>query len=113
MGRIGALSALICSVSRLVTGPKHASGMIAAVDEPLHGYCIGVTADRRWEEQAELLKRRGATVLHGPSIRTLPVGADEELRATTERLIARPPEYFIANTGIGVRSWMAAAESWA
>src|SRR5436309_1991132 len=87
--------------------------MIAPVDDPLHGYCIGVTADRRWEEQAELLRRRGATVLHGPSIRTLPVGADEELRATTERLIARPPEFFIANTGIGVRSWMAAAESWA
>jgi uroporphyrinogen-III synthase len=82
------------------------------VDAPLHGYCIGVTADRRWEEQAELLRRRGATVLHGPSIRTLPVGADEELRATTEQLIARPPDFFIANTGIGVRSWMAAADSW-
>src|SRR6185436_552693 len=44
--------------------------------------------------------------------RTLPVGADEELRDITEQLIARPPEFFIANTGIGVRSWMAAADSW-
>src|SRR3954453_15042857 len=86
--------------------------MMAAVDDPLHGYCIGVTADRRWEEQAELLRRRGATVLHGPSIRTLPVGADDELRAATEELISNPAECFIANTGIGVRSWMAAAESW-
>src|SRR5437763_6727738 len=101
------------SVSRLETAPKHRSGMIALVDDPLHGYCIGVTADRRWEEQAELLKRRGATVLHGPSIRTLPVGADDELRATTELLIPRPPDFFLANTGIGVRSWMAAADSWA
>ena len=47
--------------------------------QPLEGYCIGITADRRWEEQAELLRRRGATVMHGPSIRTLPMGADDEL----------------------------------
>jgi uroporphyrinogen-III synthase len=87
--------------------------MITVVDEPLHGFCIGVTADRRWEEQAELIRRRGATVLHGPSIRTLPVGAGERLRAVTEQLIANPPAVFVANTGIGVRSWMAAAESWA
>jgi uroporphyrinogen-III synthase len=86
--------------------------MIAAVDDPLHGFCVAVTADRRWEEQAELLRRRGATVLHGPSIRTLPVGAGVRLRAVTEQLIANPPAMFVANTGIGVRSWMAAAESW-
>src|SRR3954452_16189759 len=86
--------------------------MIAAVDDPLHGFCIGVTADRRWEEQAELLRRRGATVLHGPSIRTLPLGAGDYLRGITEQLVAAPPDFFIANTGIGVRSWWAAADSW-
>ena len=40
---------------------------------PLAGYTIGVTADRRAEEQAQLLERRGARVLHGPTIRTLPL----------------------------------------
>src|SRR5215831_8304473 len=101
MSDIGVLTLWNRTVSRPETGPKHGEGMISAVDDPLHGFCIGVTADRRWEEQAELLRRRGATVLHGPSIRTLPVGAGDRLRAITEQLIAGPPAMFVANTGIG------------
>jgi uroporphyrinogen-III synthase len=79
---------------------------------PLEGFCVGVTADRRWEEQAELLRRRGASIVHGPSIRTLPLGSEQRLRDATEDLIARPPDHLVANTGIGIRSWFAAAESW-
>src|SRR5262245_35397634 len=78
----------------------------------LDGFCVGVTADRRWEEQAELLRRRGASVLHGPSIKTLPLGSGEGLREATDALIERPADYLIANTGIGIRSWFGAAESW-
>ena len=79
---------------------------------PLAGYTIGVTADRRAEEQIELLRRRGASVMHGPVIRTLPLASDSALRAVTEDLFMRPPRYVIANTGIGMRSWFGAAESW-
>ena len=39
----------------------------------LEGFTVGITADRRWEEQAALLERRGARVVHGPAIRTLPL----------------------------------------
>ncbi len=78
----------------------------------LAGFTVGITADRRWEEQAELLRRRGAQVLHGPTIRTLPMGPDEELYDVTEQLLMRPPDYVVANTGIGMRAWIAAAESW-
>lgn len=78
----------------------------------LDGFCVGVTADRRAEEQIELLRRRGASVVHGPSIRTLPLGADAACRSATEDLIARPPHALIANTGIGIRAWFAAADSW-
>lgn len=78
----------------------------------LEGFCVGITADRRWDEQAELLRRRGATIMHGPSIRTLPLGSDAPLRDVTERLIESPPDVLIANTGIGIRSWLAAAGSW-
>ena len=53
----------------------------------LAGYAVGITADRRWEEQAELLARRGATVLHGPTIKTLPLGSAEDLRRATEQVI--------------------------
>jgi uroporphyrinogen-III synthase len=81
-------------------------------DLSLAGFTVGITADRRWEEQAELLKRRNASILHGPTIRTLPVGPDEELFDVTERLLVHPPDFVVANTGIGMRAWIAAAESW-
>lgn len=78
----------------------------------LDGFHIGITADRRWDEQAELFRRRGAAVLHGPAIKTLPLGPGPDLRHATEQLIADPPEFLLANTGIGIRSWFAAADSW-
>jgi uroporphyrinogen-III synthase len=78
----------------------------------LAGYAVGITADRRWEEQAELLARRGATVLHGPTIKTLPLGSAEDLRRATEKVILEPPDIVVANTGIGMRAWLSAAESW-
>ena len=46
----------------------------------LDGYVVGITADRRWEEQAELLSRRGAAVLHGPTITTQYLASDDDLR---------------------------------
>jgi uroporphyrinogen-III synthase len=78
----------------------------------LDGFTVGITADRRWEEQAELLRRRGATVMHGPCIRTLPLDSEDALQEVTDELILAPPDILIANTGIGMRSWFAAAESW-
>jgi uroporphyrinogen-III synthase len=79
---------------------------------PLAGWRVGLTAHRRADEQAELLRRRGAGVLHGPVVRTLPFGDDRPMRAATEALLARPPQLVIATTGIGIRSWFGAAESW-
>jgi uroporphyrinogen-III synthase len=73
---------------------------------------VGITADRRWDEQAALFERRGATVMHGPTISTLPLGADTLLRRATEEVIARPPAVLIANTGLGIRSWFSNADSW-
>jgi uroporphyrinogen-III synthase len=78
----------------------------------LDGFTIGITADRRWEEQAALFERRGATVQHGPTIRTLALGGEARLRQATAEVVAAPPGFLIANTGIGIRSWFAAAESW-
>jgi uroporphyrinogen-III synthase len=78
----------------------------------LHGFTIGITADRRWDEQAALFERRGATIVHAPTIRTIPLGSDARLREVTEAVIARHPDVFIANTGLGVRSWFGAADSW-
>ncbi len=78
----------------------------------LDGFTVGITAHRRADEQASLFERRGATVVHGPTIRTLPLGEDERLRAATEAVIVGRPHALIANTGVGIRSWFGAAESW-
>lgn len=77
----------------------------------LGGYTVGITADRRSDEQAELLERRGARVVHGPTIRTLPLADDAGLRAATRAMIDDPPAYVVLTTGIGTRSWLGAAES--
>jgi uroporphyrinogen-III synthase len=76
----------------------------------LHGFTVAVTADRRWDEQIGLLERRGARVVHGPTIRTLPLGDEQRLRSATEALIEDPPDVVLFTTGLGVRSWLAGAE---
>lgn len=78
----------------------------------LSGYTIGITADRRAEDQAVLFGRLGADVIHGPTMRTLPLADEEELRRVTSDLIASPPDYLIANTGLGIRIWFRAAGEW-
>ena len=79
---------------------------------PLEGFSVGVTADRRWSEQAELLERRGATVVHAPTISTEYLASDDALRSATDKVIASPPAYLVATTGIGVRAWFDAANAW-
>lgn len=79
---------------------------------PLDGFAIGITADRRWQEQADLFAKRGATVLHGPTMRTVDLSQDAALREITESLVSRPPDYLIATTGMGMRLWLGAASSW-
>jgi uroporphyrinogen-III synthase len=79
---------------------------------PLDGFRVAVTADRRADELAELLRRQGADVLHTPVIRTLPLASDGPLRRITAELIAAPPDLVVATTGIGIRGWFSVAEAW-
>jgi uroporphyrinogen-III synthase len=78
----------------------------------LEGFTVGITADRRSEEQASMLARAGATIVHGPVMVTHPVVGGDELRSATAELVARPPHVLIATTGIGMRGWLNAAEAW-
>ena len=77
----------------------------------LTGFKVGITADRRAEDQAVMFRRLGAEVVLGPMMRTLSVPDADELRAQTDAVIARPPDYLIANTGLGIRTWMAHSAS--
>jgi uroporphyrinogen-III synthase len=72
---------------------------------------VGVTADRRHEEQIELLRRRGARVVHAPTMRTRPLGPDDELGDAIDAVIDQRPEVIVLSTGIGVRGWLEAAEA--
>ncbi|MFF4169981.1 uroporphyrinogen-III synthase [Streptomyces sp. NPDC001744] len=79
---------------------------------PLAGFTVGVTAARRADELITLLRRRGATVVHGPALRIVPLADDAELLAATRELVARAPDVVIATTAIGFRGWIEAAEGW-
>src|SRR5258708_731673 len=52
--------------------------------EPLVGCVVAITSDRRREELAGLLRRRGAEVLTAPTMRIVPLQNDQTLRAATE-----------------------------
>ena len=73
---------------------------------------VGITADRRWEEQARLFADRGIDVVHGPTMKTVDLSGDEGLRAVTAALAESPPDYLIVTTGMGMRRWLEAAARW-
>ncbi|MFJ4897293.1 uroporphyrinogen-III synthase [Streptomyces sp. NPDC088727] len=79
---------------------------------PLAGFTVGVTAARRAEELATLLRRRGAGVVHAPALRIVPLADDSELLAATQELITGVPDVVIATTAIGFRGWIEAADGW-
>ncbi|KNB54119.1 uroporphyrinogen-III synthase [Streptomyces caatingaensis] len=79
---------------------------------PLTGFTIGVTADRRRDELAALLRRRGADVVMAPAMRIVPLVDDELLRAATAACLSGPLDYVVATTGVGWRAWINAAEDW-
>ncbi|MEU8523034.1 uroporphyrinogen-III synthase [Streptomyces sp. NPDC048577] len=79
---------------------------------PLAGFTVGVTAARRADELAALLRRRGAAVVHGPALRIVPLADDTELVSATRDLIAHTPDVVVATTAIGFRGWVEAADGW-
>ncbi|HET9772367.1 MAG TPA: uroporphyrinogen-III synthase, partial [Acidimicrobiia bacterium] len=79
--------------------------------DPLAGWTVAVTAERRAREQVELLQRRGATVMLVPTVRAERV-EDSVLRAATAAVVDRPPDLWVACTARGVQGWVATAWSW-
>jgi uroporphyrinogen-III synthase len=79
----------------------------------LLGHTVALTGHRRSDELATHLHALGAEVLHGAMVHTRPVADDDRmLRAATQAVIADPPDYLLATTGIGVRGWINAAAAW-
>ncbi len=86
-------------------------GVTDRVRRPLAGFTVGITGHRRWEEQAEMLTRRGARVVHGPTMSTVLLGDLDATIDATRAVMSAPVDTVLFTTGIGVRSWFAAAES--
>lgn len=79
---------------------------------PLTGFTVGVTADRRRDELAALLHRRGAEVVVAPAMRIVPLADDALLREATAACVTGGLDYVVATTGVGWRAWISAAEDW-
>lgn len=79
---------------------------------PLTGYTVAVTAQRRSEELAALLERKGARTIVAPTLRIVSLPDDHALRAATIELVSDPPDVTVATTGIGFRGWLEAADGW-
>lgn len=79
---------------------------------PLTGFTVGITAERRREEFADALQRRGATVVCAPAIRIVPLADDHQLREATRRCLEQPVDIVIGTTGVGFRGWVEAAGTW-
>jgi len=100
------------NVPTVETSSKRTPPRLGSVNRgPLEGYTIGITADRRADEQMKLLAGRGAECLHGPVIKTHPVGSEDEMRVATQLLLDNRPDLVIFTTGLGVRGWLEAADA--
>ncbi|TFI41996.1 uroporphyrinogen-III synthase [Rhodococcus sp. 1R11] len=82
------------------------------MSEPLAGKTVALTAERRADELATMLERRGANIVHAAAIHVLPLIDDSELKSATEGIVERPPQIVVISTGIGFRGWLDAAAEW-
>ncbi|WP_075743420.1 MULTISPECIES: uroporphyrinogen-III synthase [Actinoalloteichus] len=75
-------------------------------EQPLAGFRIGVTAQRRAAELVGLLERKGAEVRSGPAIHTIGLDDDPLLVEATTQVLAAPVDVVVAVTGVGFRGWI-------
>ncbi|EIE97697.1 uroporphyrinogen-III synthase [Saccharomonospora glauca] len=78
----------------------------------LTGVTVGITAERRASEFIAALERHGATVVHAPTIRIVPLPEDEQLRAATNAILQSGVDVVAVTTGAGFRGWLEAADGW-
>lgn len=79
--------------------------------DQLDGFRIGVTSDRRSEDLIAAFERRGAEVLHAPSIRISASADDSKLTRDTVAIIDARPDILLATTSYGIRRWFEAADA--
>lgn len=72
-----------------------------------------MTAARKAQEQIEMFQRRGADIVWAPALSLVPSMIDQqELHCTTQTVVSRPVDLFLATTGTGINSWFESADAW-
>ncbi|MET4638522.1 uroporphyrinogen-III synthase [Mycetocola sp. 2940] len=79
--------------------------------DQLEGFRIGVTSDRRSQDLIDAFERRGAQVVHAPTLRIAHAAHDEPLIADTRAIIAAQPDVLLATTSYGIRRWFEIADT--
>ncbi|MGI9824045.1 uroporphyrinogen-III synthase [Agromyces sp. Marseille-Q5079] len=79
--------------------------------DQLAGFRIGVTSDRRSADLIDALARRGATVIHAPTLRMTNALSDDPVIADTRAIIDARPDVLLATTAYGVRRWFEVADA--
>lgn len=79
--------------------------------DQLDGFRVGVTSDRRSEDLIEAFRRRGAEVLHAPTLRMAHSEHDDVVLADTRAIVAARPALLLATTSYGVRRWFEVADA--
>ncbi|MEP6560051.1 MAG: uroporphyrinogen-III synthase [Nakamurella sp.] len=90
---------------------RRAESTVGFDPHQLDGFRIGVTSDRRSDELIAALERRGAEVLHAPTLRIVPALEDLRLIDSTRAVIDARPDLLLATTAYGIRGWFEAADA--
>jgi Uroporphyrinogen-III synthase len=77
----------------------------------LEGFRIGVTSDRRSSDLIDAFTRRGAQVLHAPTLRIVGAEDDESVIVDTRAVIDARPDVLLATTSYGIRRWFEVADA--
>lgn len=75
----------------------------------MNGAQVGITAARRADEQANLVRSLGGVPLHGPSVDIDHPAPDDVLWATLDQMLAAPLDTAVFVTGVGARHLLDAA----
>jgi uroporphyrinogen-III synthase len=112
-GERGASAAQLPGQHEPMPGATEPIEVAAPVLRPnqLDGFRIGVTSDRRSSDLIDAFERRGAKVMHAPTLRIAHSQQDGPLLDDTRTLIIARPDILLATTGYGVRRWFEVAEA--
>lgn len=79
--------------------------------DQLAGFRIAVTSDRRSGDLIDALERRGAQVMHAPTLRIANADHDAPVIADTRAIIEERPDALLATTAYGIRRWFEVADA--